>query len=488
MKGLRKFVIIGVIGIVLVGVGYILLKPGEAQTDQGTNGGQVVRFEKVTRGDLNLTVSADGVVQPINKVEIKSKASGQIVELNFEEGTEVQKGELLIALDPRTAKNDHEQAKADLATAEANAQQSENNLRRSKELFDKKLVSEQEIDQANVDYVRTKAQVVKANAALSTTDERLRDTRIGAPISGVILTKNVELGVIISSGVSNVGGGTILASIADMKTVHVETNVDEVDIGKVQVGQPAKVVADSYPDDTFDGEVVRIAPLGETQQSVTTFKVVVLVRNLGGKLKAGMSTSVDIEVINKQNVLLIPNDAHKDPRSEEGRAMLAMLQQKDSSGAPRSDSSGAAASNAEMPQPGTPEFRERMQNMSEAERGQMRQQMMERFQRMSPEEQARLRAQFGGGGGGTGQRSRGSQVSQQEQIRRRVVMVKDGEDFVPRTIRVGRNNFDFAEVVSGLDEGDELLVTTFSRALLANKEWNDRIRSRSSMGGMSGRR
>jgi HlyD family secretion protein len=440
-------------------------------------------------GDLNLTVSADGVVQPINNVEIKSKASGQIEELNFEEGTEVEKGQLLLVLDQRTAKNDYEQAKADLATAEANAQQSVNNLRRVKELYEKKLVSEQEIDQANVDYVRTKAQMVKATAALSTTEERLRDTRIVAPVSGIILSKSVEMGQIISSGVSNVGGGSLLATIADMNTVHVETNVDEVDIGKVLVGQRAKVVADSYPEDTFDGEVVRIAPLGETVQNVTVFKVVVLVQNLGGKLKAGMSASVDIEVVNKTNVLLIPSDAHKDPNSEEGQAMLTLLQQPDSVAA-SSGHQDASLADGSMPEPGTPEFRERMQNMSDEERSQMRQQMMERFQRMSPEEQAQMRSRFSqgsGGGGGSSGRNHSARSSGQPEVRRRVVMVKEGEDFVPRVIRVGRSNFDHAEVVRGLEEGDELLITTFSRALLYNQQWTDRIRQRSSMGGM-GRR
>ena len=481
MKGLRKVVVIGIVVIVLAGVGYILFKPGEEKTAQATNGGQVVRYEKVTRGDLNLTVSADGVVQPINKVEIKSKASGQIEELNIVEGTEVQKGQLLIALDQRTAKNDYDQAKADLETAEANALQSENNLRRSKELYGKKLLSEQELDQANVEYVRTKAQIVKTSAVLSTMEERLRDTRIVAPVSGVILTKNVELGQIISSGVSNVGGGTLLATIADMKVVHVETNVDEVDIGKVQVGQAAKVVADSYPDDTFQGEVVRIAPLGETQQNVTTFKVVVLVQNVGAKLKAGMSASVDIEVINKKNILLMPNDAHKDPASEEGQAMLALIEKSDSAAAPGSDSTITKTSDSPMPQPGTPEFRERMQNMSEAERAKMRQQFMERFQRMSPEEQQRVRSQFAGGGGG---RTRSTQGAREDQVRRRVVMVKKGETFEPRMVRVGRSNFDFAEVVGGLEEGDELMVTTFSRALLQSQEMNSRMRSRSGIGGM----
>jgi len=483
MKGLRKVVIIGALGIVLAGVGYIVLTPGEKTNGQATNGGQVIRYEKATRGDLNLTVSADGVVQPINKVEIKSKASGQIEALNIEEGTVVEKGQLLISLDQRTAKNDYEQAKADLETATANAVQAENNLRRSKDLYEKKLLSELELDQANVDYVRTKAQIVKTTAALSTMDERLRDTRIVAPVSGVILTKNVELGQIISSGVSNVGGGTLLATIADMKVVHVETNVDEVDIGKVQVGQVAKVVADSYPDDSFRGEVVRIAPLGETQQNVTTFKVVVLVQNVGGKLKAGMSASVDIEVINKKSVLLIPNDAHKDPSSEEGQAMLALQAKDDSTASATGDSTGNAATESAMPQPGTPEFRERMQNMSEADRAKMRQQFMERFQRMSPEEQQRFRSQFAGGGG-PGGRQRPSQGAREEQIRRRVVMVKSGETYEPRVIRVGRSNFDFAEVVSGLEEGDELMITTFSRALLQSQEMNSRMRSRSGIGGM----
>ncbi|HAV22221.1 MAG TPA: hypothetical protein DCX46_01760, partial [Bacteroidetes bacterium] len=231
------------VAVVLIGAGYMLQNGSDAEAE--TTIGQVTRIEQIARGDLNLVVSANGVVQPINKVEIKSKASGQIVELKFIEGQYVNKGELLLALDPRTTKNDLEQARADLAVAEANLKQAKNNNTRAKELYEKNLVSVQEKDQANLEYVRAQSQVVKARAATASAEERLADTRIIAPISGVILTKNIELGMIISSGVSNVGGGTLLGTIADMNEVYVETNVDEVDIGKVREGQEATVIADA---------------------------------------------------------------------------------------------------------------------------------------------------------------------------------------------------------------------------------------------------
>ncbi|OGU43611.1 MAG: hypothetical protein A2X68_06325, partial [Ignavibacteria bacterium GWC2_56_12] len=317
---MKKYLIISVVAVVLIGAGYMLQNGSDAEAE--TTIGQVTRIEQIARGDLNLVVSANGVVQPINKVEIKSKASGQIVELKFIEGQYVNKGELLLALDPRTTKNDLEQARADLAVAEANLKQAKNNNTRAKELYEKNLVSVQEKDQANLEYVRAQSQVVKARAATASAEERLADTRIIAPISGVILTKNIELGMIISSGVSNVGGGTLLGTIADMNEVYVETNVDEVDIGKVREGQEATVIADAYPEDRFTGQVERISPLGKTQQNVTTFNVITLVRNRDDKLKAGMSTSVDIEIFNQRNVVLVPNEALRDPKSEQGLQIM----------------------------------------------------------------------------------------------------------------------------------------------------------------------
>lgn len=500
---MKKILILSVIVVLaLAVVGYYFL--GEKKEIEATPSGQVTRVAKVERGDLNLTVSANGVVQPIYRVEIKSKASGQIEQLNFVEGQYVTKGTLLIALDQQTTKNDYDQAKADLALYEAASVQADNNYKRALELFEKKLISEQERDQSNVEKVRAKSQLVKAQAALATAEERLRDTRIVAPISGIILTKNVEIGQIISSGVSNVGGGTVLASIADMEQVYVETNVDEVDIGNVLVGQRSRVVADAYPDDVFNGEVIRIAPLGKTQQNVTTFSVIILVRNLNNRLKAGMSTSVDIEVFRRPQVLLVPTEALNDPRSEQGKTLLASLKEnekEEDKGSVKPDSVRNGSSTAGGKEKSDVPFdframREKTKNMSPEER---RKFMQEQLAKLPPEQRERImqmRQRFGGQGGGGGegmafggdggpQAKRQAQVGNQNETKQRVVMVKEGEQFVPKLIKVGASNFDYAEVLEGLTEGDEIQITNISRAKIAAEQLAERMRNQS-MGGLSG--
>jgi HlyD family secretion protein len=513
---MKKIILYIAVCVIAVGaLGYYFLgnnkKNGEAAPT-----GQVQRVVKIERGDLNLSVSANGVVQPINKVEIRSKAGGQILQLNFEEGSYVKKGDLLVALDTTQTKNDYDQAKADLATAQQALTQAENNAHRSKELYDKRLISDQDLDQSKLDLVRAQSQVVRTRAALSTAEDRLRDTRVLAPITGVILSRNVDLGQIISSAVSNVGGGTVLATVADMEEVYVITNVDEVDIGKVGVGQRAKVVADAFPDDSFYGEVIRIAPLGKTQQNVTTFNVVILVKNIGGKLKAGMSASVDIEIFRRQNVVLVPNEALKDPRSEQGRALLASM---------RADSTKKGVEKSVAETEGSKEakpekelsmeaLREKMQTASPEERQKLRQQMRERFEKMSPEERQRMFAQFqqrmgaqggqgtqfwGGGGmmvmriGPEGSGNEGgarvrrqSQVSNTGEVKERIVLVKQGEEFIPKLVKIGPSNFDYSEVLDGLKDGDEIQMTSISRAKLAAEQMAERMRSMSGLGGMTG--
>lgn len=481
----RMYVYVAVAVVVIGSVGYYIIGNGSSEeTFQPV--GQTTRVVTVTRGNLELTVSANGVVQPIDKVEIKSKASGQIEKLEFEEGQLVQKGVLLIELDRRTAQNDYDQAKADLAVAESNLLQAQNNYRRSSEMFEKNLISEQEKDQTTVDKVRAEAQLVKAKAVLSSADERLRDTRIVSPITGVILGRNVALGQIISSGTSNVSGGTLLATIANMDEVYVETNVDEVDIGKVQVGHQAKVVADAFPEDTFRGEVIRIAPLGKTAQNVTTFSVIILVRNIGGKLKAGMSASVDIEIFNRQNVLLLPTDALKDPRSEQGRVLMASIREREEANKPKSDSVKSEATVA-APMPTNPDdVRRRMENMSPDEQQKYREQMRQRFQSMSQEERQRFFAQMGRQFGGGGGMRRQTQTAKPDAPKERVVEVRVGDAFVPKVVKVGATNYDVGEILEGLQEGDEVRITTISRAKVAAEAMNQRMRNMSGMGGVGG--
>jgi HlyD family secretion protein len=146
----------------------------------------------------------------------------------------------------------------------------------------------------------------------------LSESIVRAPIDGVILQKYVEEGQIIASGVSNVGGGTPIVDIADMSSVHIEAGIDEIDIGKVQVEQPAMVVADAYPELKFRGKIVRIAPEAKIEQNVTLFDVIVEVENTDGKLKSGMNTSIEITIVKKEEVLLVPAIALQMPKSPEG--------------------------------------------------------------------------------------------------------------------------------------------------------------------------
>ncbi len=483
--------------VLMIAIGSYLLFFSGKQKQESQPVGQVQRIVKVTRGDLNLNVSANGVVQPINKVEIRSKAGGKIVQLSFIEGQYVNQGNLLILVDQTTTKNNLDQSKADLETAQANLVQAQNSNRRTQELYSKGLVSQQEVDQSTTDLVRAQAQLVKAKASLSTSEDQMNDTRILAPVSGMILSKNVELGQIISSATSNVGGGTLLATIADMNEVYVYAKVDEVDIGKVRVGQKANVIADAYPEDTFEGKVERIAPQGITQQSVTTFDVIILVKNEGLKLKSGMSTSVDIQVFNRINVLLLPNEALKDPKSEQGRVLMAeanLTLPKEALAVPVKQVKGVKEDSDQQRR------RDRFKNMSEEERDKFRQQMRERFEKMSPEEREKARGEMrprmqgteqgesvgmmgSEGGSPMSKVRRQAQVSNENETRWRIAVVKEGSDFKAKIVKTGASNFDNTEIVEGLKEGDEIQVTSISRAKIASQQLTDRIKNSSPLGG-----
>jgi HlyD family secretion protein len=391
------------------------------------NAGQTAPYYErvltVGRGDLEITVSANGVVEPINRVEIKSKASGRIEVMTIEEGDRVGQGGLIAELDRNTARMELEQAGADLMLAEANVQQAQNNLRRGEELFGKGLISAEEMDRIRVEEVRMRSQFVRAESARELAQERMDETIVRSPISGIVLTKDVEVGQIISSGVTTVGGGTLIATIADMDYVHVKAQVDEVDIGMVQPGQKAFVIADAYPARRFTGDVVRVAPQGITEQNITTFRVTILVKNDGGLLKSGMSADVEIEIASRRGVVMVPNEALADAREL-------------SAGMHSGSSSGD-------------EMRARRMSMQDGPDG--------------SEDADALRDRL--------------------HNNERYVLIINGESIEPRRVVTGISNFDYTEIREGLEAGDEILVRTLSRARQAGLEWQQRMRGRSGFGG-----
>ncbi len=304
---MRNFKSILITGIILVSAiaGITIFFINSKGSDSGRN---KVKFKEVIveRGTFQIIVMANGVVKSIDRIEIKSKASGEIVELPVEEGDYISQGDLIARLDQKDERAEVAQAQADFDIAKAELKQAQSTFERRNQLFQDNLISEEEQGQITLDLAVAKGKVIQASTTLERAEERLSEAVVRAPIDGTILQKYVEEGQIIASGVSNVSGGTPIVDIADMSSVYIETGIDEIDIGKVQIGQFATVIAEAYPELEFNGKIVRIAPEARIEQNVTLFDLVVEVKNNDGKLKSGMNTSVEIEIVKRENVLLAP--------------------------------------------------------------------------------------------------------------------------------------------------------------------------------------
>ena len=310
MKRSKWYLLVTFVVILAVASVYIY-KTGQSSEASGQN----IRYKEypVKRGTFQSVVTANGVVKPIDRVEIKSKASGRIEEMPVEDGDYVSKGSLICRLDQTDVKADVDQAQADLEIAEAELTQAQNTYDRREQLFAKNLISQEEFDASTLQLAQAKGKMVRARTALDQTQTRFNETVVTAPIDGIILQKYVEVGQIIASGISNVGGGTPIADVADMQHVHIEAGIDEIDVGKVRVDQPARVVADAYPSFDFAGRIIRIAPEAKVEQNVTLFNVIIEVENTDGKLKSGMNVNADIVVARDDNALLVPVTALGDP-------------------------------------------------------------------------------------------------------------------------------------------------------------------------------
>src|SRR5206468_4142159 len=216
------------------------------------------------RRDINVSALASGTLQPDTTVEVKSKASGEILQLLAETGQLVKRGAPLVRVDPRNARNALAQAEANLDVARAQLTNATSQKNRSDELYKSQSITEQENEQARLDYADAKAAVVNAQVAVDNAKIQLEDTDVRAPITGTVIEKDVERGTVIASATHNVSGGTTLLKMADLNLVQVNTLVDETDIGKIMVGQPATITVDAYPNRPFDGVVLKIEPQATT--------------------------------------------------------------------------------------------------------------------------------------------------------------------------------------------------------------------------------
>ena len=307
------------------------------------------RLAKVQRGDVARSVVATGTIEPITKVEVKSKASGIVEKLLVDINSHVRKGQELAQLDQEEIIAEVEAQRAQLAAAQANVAVYEANVQqdrvtaaapdlpmykltldRTQQMEKEGVVSLQAFDNANRDYLaalnkrdaaraqigvdtarlkQARAQVLQNQANLKQLEEQLSYTTILAPMDGVILSRDVEIGDAVSSILVLGSTATLIMTEGDTTKVYVKGKVDEADIAHVYLGQPARIKVESFRDRVFNGKVTKIAPLGVEKDNVTTFEVRVSIDNPNGELKANMTANAEILLNEHKGVLTVPENA-----------------------------------------------------------------------------------------------------------------------------------------------------------------------------------
>lgn len=269
----------------------------------------VFQLFPVSTRDILVSASAAGSVEPVLTVEVKSKASGEILDVLVETGDLVTRGDLLVRVDQRIPRNALTQAEADLEVAHAQLANAEAQWRRAEALYQTQSITEQEFDDARLGRANANASLVRAERSLQDATIAFEDTEVRAPATGVILRRNVEVGTVIQSATSNVSGGAVLLLMANLDTVRVRTLVDETDIGKIQPGLQVNIRVDAYPNQPFEGRVLKIEPQAVTEQNVTMFPVLIRIPNEDGLLRPGMNSEVEIRIGSRRGVLAVPNAA-----------------------------------------------------------------------------------------------------------------------------------------------------------------------------------
>jgi HlyD family secretion protein len=262
----------------------------------------------VTRGDIAVRVQATGTVEPINPVEIKSKAGGSLIKLPVEVGSVVKPREVLAQVDPRDVKNKFDQAMADDVVSATSFQKALRDQARKDTLFARKVITISEHDSTKMAIANARADMINKRANLDISRQNLGDATIEAPIGGTIVSRPVQLGQIITPATGS-ANGTTLMTIADLSRVRMRVTIDEVEMGNVRVGQSATVAVDAFPDKQFSGVIEKVEPQAVVTQGVTFFPVQVTIDNREGLLMPGMNGEVTIKAADLSQVVQLPIDA-----------------------------------------------------------------------------------------------------------------------------------------------------------------------------------
>jgi len=320
------------------------------------------KLATIEKGDIAKSVVATGKIEPLAKVQVKSKASGIVKKLLADYGDVVKEGQVLVELDKEELQARVREANATRLSAQADLERTQIEaegpdlpflklaVERARKLYGDGLISTSLLEDADKAYQMginkqtaakstvsvKKAEVARAQAALERAENDLRNSTIVSPMNGLVLSRDVEVGDAVSSILVLGSQATLVMTLGDVSSVYVLGKVDEADIGKVYMGQPARIVVESFKDKKFEGKVTKISPLGVVKDNVTTFEVRVSIQNPGGELKANMSANAEVILEERKGVLLAPEAAViydkerkpsieiPDPREKSGKRKLAV--------------------------------------------------------------------------------------------------------------------------------------------------------------------
>src|SRR5688572_15431653 len=331
-KKRKKVTIVSVIVLVLIIAGALAVKANDKDKKAPES---PIKTGKAEVADVQVKVTEVGTVEPIVKVEVKSAISGKVVEIMHRDGDVVRRGQVLARVEPDLSQAQSlADTKNSLATTEIKFTEAKKNWEQDNKLFLQGLLAPKQARDAETRYLETRQEyekarekyqlVEKSGIPISQSPANFQGSSVVAPMDGVVLTKDIEIGESITSGVSSFNAGTVLFTVADTSKMIVKAGVNEVDIGKIRVAMPVRVTLDAYPKVFFNGKIDRIAPAVRLDDKVRVFDIEVRLDAQGRELRSGMTANIEVIGEKKAKVLTVPVESvfKRDDRSEEHTSEL----------------------------------------------------------------------------------------------------------------------------------------------------------------------
>ena len=315
-KKKKRWIVLGALAVIVAG-GAVVAMRGK---DKSKGPAELpFRLGKVQAEDLQVSVREVGVVDPVTKVDVKSPVSGRVVGLRVRDGAVVRSGDVLAEIEPDVNQAQSlSDVQAGVTDARIRLEDAERELTNQKSLFDSGLIGRESLrsaqnkrDLANqtVKAAQMRYQIVQDRGIPISGNAASQKARVTSPMNGVVIKRGVELGQTVTSGVSSFNEGTALFTVADLKSLIIRVNLNEVDIAKVEVGQPVRITLDAYPQKVFNGKVSFVSPAAELVEKIKVFKVEIALDELGVHFKTGMSANVEVLGTKRDKAVSIPLEA-----------------------------------------------------------------------------------------------------------------------------------------------------------------------------------